>query len=68
MKVEVEARVTYTCYLSQEDERTVRKYAEENECDFEVAIWNCYVNGTIHLYDNSVESDFSTEEIISVEE
>lgn len=68
MKVEVEARVTYTCYLSQEDEQTVREYAEKLECDLELAVWHCYVNGTIHLYDNSVESDFSTEEIILVEE
>lgn len=68
MKVEVEAKVTYTCELSQEDEEIVRKYAEKLECDLELAVWHCYVNGTIHLYDNSVESDFSTEEIISVEE
>ena len=68
MRVEVEARVMYTCYLSQEDEETVRKYAEENECDLEVAIWNCYNNNEISLYYNSTESDFSTEEILSVEE
>lgn len=68
MKVEVEASVIYTYYLSQEDEQTVRKYAEKLECDLELAVWHCYENGIIHLYDNSVESDFSTEEIILVEE
>ena len=68
MKVEVEARVLYTCELSAEDEEIVRKYAEELECDLELAVWHCYVNGTINLYNNSVESDFSTEEILNVEE
>lgn len=68
MKVEVEARVTYTCYLSQEDEQTVRNYAEEHECDFELAVWHCYAFDKINLYYNSTESDFSTEEILNVEE
>lgn len=68
MKVEVEAKVTYTCYLSFEDEQTVRNYAEENECDLELAIWNCYDNNEINLYYNSTESDFSTEQVLSIEE
>lgn len=68
MKVEVEAKVIYTCYLSQEDEEIVREYAEENECDLETAVWECYCDSKIGLYYNSTESDFSTEEILSVEE
>lgn len=68
MKVEVEAKVTYTCYLSQEDEQTVRDYVEENGGDFSTAVWECYCNNEINLYYNSTESDFSTEEILSVEE
>lgn len=68
MTVVIEARVLYTCYLSQEDEETVRQYAEENQASFEEAVWQCYVNSSIHPYTNSVESDFSSEEVISVEE
>ena len=68
MVVEVEARVTYACYLSQEDEQTVRDYAEEEQCDFETAVWNCYIQNKISLYCNSTESEFSTEEVLSVEE
>ena len=68
MRVEVEARVMYTCYLSQEDEETVRKYVEENGGDFCTAVWECYCNNEINLYYNSTESDFSTEEILSAEE
>ena len=68
MVVEVEARVTYACYLSQEDEQTVRDYAEENQCDFGVAVWNCYNQNKINLYYNSTESEFSTEGILNVDE
>ena len=68
MKVEVEARVLYTCELSVEDEEIVRDYVKENGGDFSTAVWECYCNHKINLYYNSTESDFSTEEIISVEE
>lgn len=68
MTVEVEARVMYTCYLSQEDEQIVRNYVKENGGNFSTAVWECYCNNKISLYYNSTESDFSTEEIISVEE
>ena len=68
MTVEVEARVLYTCELNAEDEEIVRDYVEENGGDFSTAVWECYCNHKINLYYNSTESDFSTEEIISVEE
>lgn len=68
MKVEVEAKVLYTCDLSETDTETVREYAEKHQCDLELAVWQCYICGKINLYDNSVESDFSTEEIILVED
>ena len=68
MKVEVEAKVLYTCELSEADAEIVREYAEELQCDLESAVWHCYIFGKINLYDRSVESDFSTEEVISVEE
>jgi hypothetical protein len=68
MKVEVEARVMYTCYLSYEDEQKVRNFAKEKGCGLKGAIWVCYANNEIDLYYNSTESDFSTEEILSVNE
>lgn len=68
MKVEVEAKVLYTCDLNKTDAEIVREYAEEHQCDLESAVWQCYTFGKINLYDNSVESDFSTEEIILVED
>lgn len=68
MKVEVEAKVLYTCELSETDAEIVREYAEELQCDLELAVWHCYVFGKINLYNNSVESDFSTEEVVSVED
>ena len=68
MRVEVEAKVLYTCFLSQEDENKVKQYAEENNCEFEQAVWELYWKSEISLYYNSTESDFSTEEIIYVEE
>ena len=68
MKVEVKAKVLYTCELSEADAEIVREYAEELQCDLELAVWHCYVFGKINLYNNSVESDFSTEEVVSVED
>lgn len=68
MKVEVEAKVLYTCELSEADTKIVREYAEKYQCDLELAVWHCYAFGKINLYNNSVESDFSTEEVVSVED
>ena len=68
MRVEVEAKVLYTCFLSQEDENKVKQYAEENECELEQAVIILYWKSEIDLYHNSTESDFSTEEIIYVED
>ena len=68
MKAEVEAKVLYTCELSETDAEIVREYAEKYQCDLELAVWHCYAFGKINLYNNSVESDFSTEEVISVED
>ena len=68
MKVEVEARVLYTCELNETHAEIVREYAEKHKCGLEFAVWHCYCCGEINLYTNSVESDFSTEEVISVED
>ena len=67
MKVEVKAEVLYTCELNETDAEIVRECAKKYQCDLESAVWHCYAFGKIDLYNNSVESDFSTEEIISVE-
>ena len=68
MKAEVKAEVLYTCELSETDAEIVRKYAEKHKCSLEFAAWHCYCFNEINLYTNSVESDFSTEEVISVED
>jgi hypothetical protein len=61
--VEVTASVLYTCELTTEDEEKVKAFAEVNDVDLEVAVWELYCANEIHLYKNSVESDFSTESI-----
>lgn len=61
--VEVTASVLYTCQLTAEDEEKVKAFAEENDVDLEVAVWELYSVGEIDLYKHSVESDFSTERV-----
>lgn len=68
MRVMVTAEVQYCCELNEEDSKKVIKYAKENNCDYENAIWELYVwYHNINLYENSHESDFSTEGIDEVE-
>lgn len=67
LNIEVEARVIYTCCLNADESSIVMKYAEENDCELEEAAYQCYMDGAIDLYKNSTESDFSTEEVLSVE-
>lgn len=66
--VNVTAEVQYACWLSEEDSEKVKEYAEESECELETAVWELYANGEINLYDDSSESDFSTEKVDSIEE
>lgn len=61
LEITVAATVTYTCWLSDEDSDCVRQYAKDNDCSLEEATMATYHNHQIDLYDNSVESDFSTE-------
>ena len=72
LKVEVVAKVTYTCELSDKDEKKVIKHIKDNPDEFKFmtneksilsAVEFLYNNGELDLYDDSVESDFSTEEI-----
>jgi len=69
MKVTVEALVQYVCTLSDEDAQKVREYADEH-CfgDCESAVMDLYWKGKIDLYHDSVESDFDTQECISVDD
>ena len=66
--VTVEATVTYTCYLDEEDSARVKEIAEEYDLTLEEAVRWLYRSLELDLYKNSVESDFSTEEIVQVEE
>lgn len=68
MIVEVEALVTYSCYLSDEDEQKVTKLAEQNDISLKEAAEILYNNAEIDLYQDSRESDFSTQDFIRVEE
>ena len=61
--VEVTANVMYTCHLTEDDSEKVKEFAEENDCDWETAIWELYSVGELDLYHSSTESDFSTESI-----
>jgi 16S rRNA C967 or C1407 C5-methylase (RsmB/RsmF family) len=71
LKIEVVARVYYTCSLSNEDEKKVIDYIKENEEEFKFmseedkilkAVEELYSNNEIDVYENSTESDMSTEE------
>lgn len=65
--VETEALVTYTCTLSEKDSQKVIKYAKKHNLSLEGAVEKLYWGSedTIDLYKNSVESDFSTQDITS---
>lgn len=72
LKIEAVATVTYTCELSDEDEEKVVKYIKDNPDEFKymtdkesilAAVDILYNDSKLDLYDDSVESDFSTEEI-----
>lgn len=72
LKIEAVATVTYTCELSDEDEEKVVKYIKDNPDEFEfmtdkesilAAVNILYNDSKLDLYDDYVESDFSTEEI-----
>ena len=68
MIIMTEATVQYACRLSAEDEQKVRDYAEENDATLEEAVDALYSDNAINLYTDSWESDFSTNEILEVDE
>lgn len=63
IKVETTATVNYACWLSEEDSQKVIDYADENGLELREAVAELYADGKIDLYDDSTESDFSTESI-----
>lgn len=72
LKIEAVGTVYYTCELSDEDEKKVVNYIKDNPEDFEfmnekesiaAAVRILYDNSEIELYDDAIESDYSTEEI-----
>jgi hypothetical protein len=70
MKVMVIASVTYCCELSGEDQQRIEEMMELEENQdrsIEDIVMELYQDGEIDLYAESVESDFSTEEIQNVE-
>ena len=73
MIIEVNATVTYTCYLDDKQAELVKKYAKEHKSDWgeltlEEAVEELYSDDKLDLYKNSTESDFATEEILSVKD
>lgn len=72
LKIEVVGRIYYTCELSDKDEEKVINYIKDNPEEFEfmtkeesivAAVDILYNDSEIELYDNAIESDYSTEEI-----
>lgn len=63
IKVETTAEVITTCYLTDQDEKKVRVFMEENQCDLEDAVKELYWNNELDIYLQSTESDFHTESI-----
>jgi hypothetical protein len=67
LKVEAKAMVTYTCTLTDEDEKKVRDYARDNKTSLDFAIEELWFNpdaNGIDIYAGEVtESDCNTEEV-----
>lgn len=72
LKVEAVGTIYYTCELSDEDEEKIVRYIKDNPEEFQYlyeeevileAVRILWDKGEIELYDNAIESDYSTEEI-----
>jgi effector-binding domain-containing protein len=64
LKIEAVATVYYTCTLTDEDEKKVREYAEENNMSLGESAEELYFNDEINVYDGDVvESEVSTQSI-----
>ena len=68
MNITVTAEVTYTCTLDNDRSELVMRHAKENDMTLEEAVWDLQFNGgDLEMYDDSVESDFSTQSVDYVE-
>lgn len=65
--VETEALVNYCCRIEGEDEENILTYAKINGCSLTTAAKELYDMGEIELYNDSYETDFSTENIFKAE-
>jgi len=64
LKVEVICTVTYTCWLTENDENIVREYAEQNEVTLDEAIKELWDTGEIDVYaGEQTESECTTESV-----
>lgn len=72
LKIEAEAIVNYTCILSDKEEQKVVDYIKNNPEEFQFmsskkaiahAVEILWENDEIDLYEESTESDFSTNDI-----
>lgn len=71
LKVEAVGTIYYTCELSDEDEEKVVRYIKDNPEEFDYmdedtimeAVRILWDKGEIELYENAIESDYSTEEV-----
>ena len=72
LKIEAVATTWFTCNLTDEEEKKIVNYIKENPEEFEFmdkkyaiakAVEILYENDEINLYDNTTETDFSTDEI-----
>lgn len=68
IEIRTTATVEYVCWLTEEDEQRVRFYAEESEIDIDEAVQELYNKGEIQIYQDSTESDFTTETIKLLDE
>lgn len=68
MIVTTTATVQYACYLTDEEEEKVLEYAEAHpNMELTEVVDELWAAGEIDLYRESVETDFSTESIDSVD-
>jgi hypothetical protein len=64
LNVEIHAVVKYTSELSEEDEKKVRNYSEENNCSLDKAIKELYEKNEIEVYSGrEVVSEHNTQEV-----
>ena len=54
IKIEAEAKVIYTCTLTEEDENKVRNFAKEENLDIEEAVESLWNDNEIDIYAGEV--------------